>query len=351
MNRHEALQWLANESHQIPEGQRYKAHYFSPTDAPGIARLFYAVYGQGYPVDTYYIPECLIAEHKRKAIHSAVARTDSGDIVAHSALYRSSAPNPRLYELGAGLTLPTYRSTTAFFRTFQLLVDLLGTDGIDGLFGESVCNHTITQKLVLHAKSIETAVEPALMPAKAYETEWQGLGRVGCIVSFRVAVDQRKTMFVPASYQSHLAFLLDGTGLDRELVPADPSIPSGEADLTIQRFDDGGVVRGLITKPGADLPSRLREVEDQAVTDNYALLQFFIDLGQSWAGGVVEQLRGQGYALGGLLPIWFGTDGLLLQKHLVDPGFADMKIHSDRGRSLVELVKADWQRSQACARS
>jgi hypothetical protein len=228
-------------------------------------------------------------------------------------------------------------------------VDLVGTDGIDGLFGESVCNHTITQKLVLHGKSIETAVEPALMPAKAYETEWQGLGRVGCIVSFRVAVDQRKTMFVPVCYQSHLAFILDGTGLDRELVPADLSIPSGEAVLTMQRFDDGGVVRGLITRPGADLPQRLREVEDQAVADNYALLQFFIDLGQPWAGGVVEQMRGQGYALGGLLPIWFGTDGLLLQKHLVDPGFADMKIHSDRGGSLVELVKADWQRSQACA--
>ncbi|GAB1409362.1 hypothetical protein MASR1M90_05160 [Desulfovibrionales bacterium] len=351
MNRHEALQWLANESHHIPEGQRYTVHYFSSTDAPGVARLFYAVYGQGYPVDTYYIPECLIAEHEGGAIRSTVARTDSGDIVSHSALYRSSAPNPRLYECGAGLTLPSYRSTTAFFRTFQLAMELVGKDGIDGIFGEAVCNHTITQRLVLHAKSVETAVEPALMPAKAYETEWQDLGRVGCIVSFRVEVDQRKTMFVPACYQPQLSFILDGTGLDRELVCADPSIPFGEAVLDIQRFDDAGVVRGLITKPGADLPKHLRKVEDQALADNYALLQFFIDLGQPWAGGVVEQMRGQGYALGGLLPIWFGTDGLLLQKHLVDPGFADMKIHSDRGRALVELVKNDWQRSQSCTRS
>jgi hypothetical protein len=246
-----------------------------------------------------------------------------------------------------GLTLPSYRSTMAFFRATQLLMRLVGKDGIDGIFGEAVCNHTITQKLTQHAKGLETAVEPALMPAEAYETEWSGLGRVGCLVYFRVDVDQRKPLFLPRPYRDQLRFIMEGFTLDREIVEADSGIPAGEAAVEVGRFDFAGVARCTVTAPGADLPGRLRALEQRLRADNYALIQCFVDLGQPWAGGVVEQLRGQGYALGGLLPIWFGTDGLLLQKHLVDPNFAGMKIHSDRGRALVELIRNEWLRSQA----
>ena len=59
-----------------------------------------------------------------------------------------------------------------------------------------------------------------------------------------------------------------------------------------------------------------------------------------------SMLREQGYSLGGLLPIWFGDDGLLMQKHLVAPDFEGMKIYSDRGRSLMKLVRSDWNRSR-----
>ncbi len=346
MDRHEALRLLAGEQHAVPEGEEYTARYFEPADGPGVARLFHAVYGDGYPIDTYYIPEQLIEANHQGTIRSAVARTVSGEVVAHVAFYRSSPPNPRLYEFGVGLTLPSYRSTMAFFRTTQLLMQLVGKDGIDGIYGEAVCNHTITQKLTQHAKGIETAVEPALMPAEAYTTEWDGIGRVGCLVYFRVDVDQRRTLFLPACYQRQLGFILDGLHLDREIVIAETTVPSGEAAIEARRFDFAGVARCTVNRPGADVPARLCELEKELRAANYALIQVFIDLGQSWAGGVVEQVRGQGYALGGLLPIWFKTDGILLQKHLVDPNFKGMKILSDRGRALVDLVRNEWRQSQ-----
>ena len=346
MDRTEALRWLASEQHIVPEGEEYAARYFEPADGPGVARLFYAVYGDGYPIDTYYLPEQLAQANRQGTIRSAVARTVSGEVVTHAAFYRSSPPNPRLYEFGVGLTLPSYRSTMAFFRTTQLLMQLVGKDGIDGIYGEAVCNHTITQKLTQHAKGIETAVEPALMPAEAYTTEWNGIGRVGCLVYFRVDVDQRRTLFLPDCYQQQLRFILDGLHLDREILAAETMVPSGEAVIEVQRFDFAGVARCTVTRPGADVPARLRDLEEELREAQYALIQFFVDLGQPWAGGVVEQLRGQGYALGGLLPIWFETDGLLLQKHLVDPDFEGMKILSDRGRALVDLVQNEWRQSR-----
>jgi len=344
MDRTEALRILARDQRTVPEGEEYEAAYFEPSDGPGVARLFYAVYGDGYPIDTYYIPERLAEENRRGTIRSVVTRTTSGDVVSHVALYRSSPPNPNLYEYGVGLTLPSYRPTMAFFRATQLLMKLVGTEGIDGFFGEAVCNHVITQKLSKHAKAIETAVEPALMPAEAYEAEQSAEGRVGCLVFFRVDRDHRRPLYLPAPYQDQVRWILDGLNLDRDVSVSDTHVPDSVGEIDVKRFDFAGVARSTVTAPGTGLAERLAGLERELRADGYALSQFFIDLGKPWSGGVVEMLRQNGYALGGLLPVWFGDDGLLMQKHFTDPDFDGMKIYSDRGRRLVEMVKRDWER-------
>ncbi|HTP66575.1 MAG TPA: hypothetical protein VMJ66_14380 [Geobacteraceae bacterium] len=346
MDRSEALRLLALDRRSVPEGQEYTAAYFEPADGPGVARLFYAVYGDGYPIDTYYIPERLAEENRRGAIRSVVARTSGGDVISHVAFYRSSPPNPNLYEYGVGLTLPSYRSTMAFYRVTQLLMKLLGQDGIDGFYGEAVCNHIITQKLSKQARALETAVEPALMPARAYETEQSAAGRVGCMVYFRVARDCRRKLYAPVLYRNELPILMDGLNLDRELVVSDAAIPPGDGEIEVKRFDFAGLARCTVTTPGARLAGRLAGLEEELRRDDYALIQFFVDLGKPWSGGVVEQLGKAGYSLGGLLPTWFGDDGLLMQKHFVDPDFAGMKIFSERGRGIVEMVRKDWDKTK-----
>lgn len=347
MDRAEALDMLSRDSRVVPEGEEIETGYFEPSDALGVARLFHAVYGDGYPVDTYYIPERLIEENRSGALRSAVSRTVSGDVVAHVALYRGSPPNPNLYEYGVGLTLPAYRTGTAFYRATQLLMKLVGRDGIDGFFGEAVCNHTITQKLNLMSGALETALEPALMPARAYEAERSATGRVGCIVGFRVDRSPRQRLYLPARYREELEFLLGGLNLDRELCASDIAVPAGGGEITVTRFDFAGVARCTVTQPGEGLVARLSEVERELRIDDYAMIQLFVDLGKPWSGGVVEQARSAGYSLGGLLPIWFGSDGLLLQKHFVDPDFDGMKIHSDRGWKLLELVRRDRERGSS----
>jgi len=346
MDRTEAIRLLQEQHRTVEEGQDFTVGFFEPEDAPGVAQLFYAVYGDGYPVDTFYIPEKLIAENRCGNIHSVVARTPSGDIITHIALYRSSASNPNLYEFGLGLTLPAYRTSTAFFKSCNLLMQLAGKDGINGFFGEAVCNHTVTQKLCQYVKSIETAVEPALMPARAYETEQSAEGRVGCLLYSRVIVDNRRTLHMPPSYRNQLETILEGLNLDREIVYPETKLEEGKAQMDIKRFDAAGVARCTLTAPGSDLAKQLRKLENELRSAGYALIQFFVDLGKPWSAGMVELLRQGGYCLGGLLPIWFGDDGLLMQKYFVDPGFDTLKIQYERGKMIADMGKEDWQRTQ-----
>ena len=347
MDRKEALRLLRETPWTAPDGsEECSIGYFEPADAPRIARLFYAVYGEGYPVDTYYIPERLIEENARGAIRSVVARTASGEVVAHIAFYRSAPPNPLLYEYGLGLTLPPYRSSLIFSRACQAVLKLLGTGGIDGIFGESVGNHVITQKLSLQSKMVETALEPALMPADAYTTEHSARGRVACVMFFRVARDERRVVFLPRAYLGELEFMIGGLALDRERRVAEHDLPAVDSVIDVARFPSAGVARVTLTSPGHDLAIRLAELESEFAQQAYALVQVFVDLGQPNSGAVVDELRRQGYSLGGFLPTWFGDDGLLMQKHWVLPDFENIKLHSDRARVLLEIVRRDWQRAQ-----
>ncbi len=164
--RQEAIGRLAADSRPLPETEPFTTRLYQPEDGYGVTRLFYAVYGDGYPIDTFYLPERLTEENRAGRIRSAVARTEDGQVVSHIALYRSSAPNPELYEYGLGLTLPAYRASLAFARCNSLLLSLVEDGVVDSFFGEAVCNHIITQKLTRQSGAIETALEPALMPAR-----------------------------------------------------------------------------------------------------------------------------------------------------------------------------------------
>lgn len=67
----------------IEAGQKFIIDRFRPEDAEGIAHLFFAEYGAGYPFDTFYVPERIREENEKGNINSVVARTPKGEIIGH----------------------------------------------------------------------------------------------------------------------------------------------------------------------------------------------------------------------------------------------------------------------------
>ena len=184
--RSEAIARLKAQLPGIEPDQEFTVGTMQPDDAPGVAHLFCAVYGEEYPLELYYMPERLIEENRRGSLHTVVARTGKGDIIGCGALYRSSAPFAGLREIGQYIVLPDYRATRAAFEIQNYLVDEVASKtGIEVFFGEAVCHHVISQKLGALIQAKETALEIGLMPADAYRTLDGVADRVSALLQFR----------------------------------------------------------------------------------------------------------------------------------------------------------------------
>lgn len=345
-SREQAFKRLREDTSPMPDGELFTVGFYQPSDGYGVSRLMYAVYGDGHPIDTYYIPEALTAANQSGDVKSVVARTADGQVVCHEAFYRSSAPNPAMYEIGMGLTLPAYRGSLAFARCSSLLLSLLEEGTVTAAFGEAVCNHLITQKVSRQTNFIETALEIELMPADTYAHEQASPGRVSCLMVFRISSDRPRPLCIPDCYAGQISFMMEGLDLERQpLQPSDQPLPATSV-LQIERFSSAGVCRCCVSEAGADLADRLAALEQELRAAGYVVLQCFVPLGTPAAAATVATLRSAGFFLGGFLPAWFGDDGLLLQKLFVTPCFDDIKLYSERARTILEMVKADWQRSR-----
>ncbi len=328
--------------------EEFEVGSFRPEDAEGIAALFRAVYGEAYPVRVFYDPKALTEANSDGRYYSFVARNADGKVVGGLQLFRS-APYEALYELGSGLVSPEYRKLGLNRRMFDFALEewIPRREGIEEVWGEPVCNHVINQKVCLDFQYFETALEVALMPAEAYDKEKSASGRVAALTAFRCYRPNPHTVYLPSVYQKELELLYSVLDDQRTFLVSDQSLPDAiqsHADMTV--FEFAGVCRIAVRSMGSDFDEYMREIEAKAVDRNVVVLQAWLNLGHPQVGAAVHVLRNRGYFLGGLLPRWFGEDGLLMQKILVDPCFDSIHLYSDRAKQIFAMVQADWVRAR-----
>lgn len=354
MTRAEALAALRAGHTPLAPGQKVQARLFRPEDAPGVARLFHQVYGESYPVDEPYVPELLAEANRTGRIRTIVAAGPEGDIIGQSAFYQSSPPNKRLYEYGQMLVDKDYRGSFAAARMHHFaLRNMFGCmDGVDGVFGEAVCHHTMTQKISHGAQALECGLELGLMPEAAYAAEGAA-GRVSCLLHVRVDAGGEGPLYLPECWAPQIRAILPQWTLTREFRPAGPGTPPPAEALTemeVQRFDFAGVTRLNVARLGADFAARLAGELARAEADGHALVQVFLCLGEPWAGDAAEALRSSGFFFAGLLPLWFGAtapgpDALLAQRLLAPARLCWLVLHEPMGERLRDLVLEDLARA------
>jgi len=320
---------------------------FRAEDAEGIAALFRAVYGDGYPIRIFYDPQALTQANEAGDYYSIVARNAEGRVAGVMHLFRS-APYKFLYELGGGLVLKEYRNLGLNKRLlgFALQDWAPKQKKIEAVFGESVCNHTFMHKAQLFFGYAPTALEIALMPAEAYDAERSATGRVATLVGFRCYKPKPQRVFLPEVYEEALRFIYTLVNDKRELSIADEGLQrEGSSEIKMDYLDFARVARIGVYRVAADFEGRLHETDAEALGKGAVVNQIWLNLGAPGGAAAVEILRDKGYFFGGVFPRWFDQDALLMQKVLCPPDFEAIELVSDPSRELLQIIREDWLRA------
>lgn len=306
--------------------------------AEKVRALFLEVYGDGYPVELYYQPETLFEVNRTGDTRSVVAENEAGDLVAHLA-YFPSAPNRRLRELGAGLVSTRLRGQGVMGSMVASAVELARESGeVSMVFGEAVCNHTHSQKLLQKQGFLDTALELNLMPAEAYTTEKSATGRVASVLCFLPLELDSRELIVPSAYFERLETSIAWLGAPRKLGRDEIlSPPEAErSELFFHRIAMACLTRIEVKTVGGDLLSAVEKVSAQdAVTQVYLPLD---GRALSWA---VKSLGQAGFVYGGYLPEWSQTDCLLLTRLRDRVNWSELQLFSQEGQRLAEWARLD----------
>jgi len=323
--------------------------FFKPADAKGVVNLFRSVYGDDYHVKSIYDPDQLIAEQLNGKTYRAVVRTTGGEIIGHTAFCATSSFNPSLYEALQLLVHHDWRGTSVATELNRLAIPGIPVKfGLKQVWGEAVCNHVSSQRAYTENQYAETGCELALLPGAgmARSMKVANAGRVAVIVVFRPYEARPQTIYLPPIYRKQLEYLYDDFDHGHRFLPGDGHLSSeqmtqGKLDL----YPSVAVARMNFTVIGSDFSNMLTEFDRQASESGILVYQVFLPLTVAATGEAVDILRRSGYFLGGVMPRWFGEDGLLMQKVLGSPNFEGVRLYTERAKNILELVTADWRRA------
>ena len=322
---------------------------FVPEDAPYIRDLFLAVYGDQYPVRTYYDPKALAESCARREIIIMSARDPQGRVIGMTAIFRNS-PYENIYESGSGLVFPEYRNYGITTRLMsRLFFEPEGLKGlpVEGIWGEAVANHDGIQKLIGRLGFVETGIEVDLMPSSAYDKEKSASGRVGSVVGFKTVKPSSHTVFLPRVYDAELRFLYEGLDDKRALESATEALPDVKTEFAKQVFDFASVARIFINRSGRDFEAAFDGFEKKLATENrLEIIQVWVRLAEPWNLEIVEALRKRGYFMGGLFPRWYDNDGFMLNKIMGRPNWEGLVLHTDRAKKIRDFIYADWEKTR-----
>lgn len=324
--------------------QEIEIDFFRIEDAPGIARLFREVYGEGYPIRTYYLPDQLIEENAGGHILSCVARTPAGEVVGHNALVLLDSET-HLYENAAGAVLPAFRGQSVFPRLFKhTIVNTSKRFRVEGIVGEPVCSHTHVQKMSLQLDFNESGLEVDLMPTSAYGMDSGASNRVSVLLGFFMLKPRAQTVQIPIAYRDELEYLYAGLNVERTFVLSRNGLPSeGSSQGSMNLFDSAQVARITIDSIGPDFDRFIVRLEGEAGKKGIVIFQVWLPLASASTSAATDILRGRGYFLGGILPCGRNGDGLLMQKVSQEPDWESIALYSERARKIGEMIRWDWQ--------
>jgi len=348
MDRKELIRTLEESRREIEPGQDVGIEPFRPEDALGVALAYHEAYGDAFPLEYVYDPAEIARRNASGDLHTVVARTPKGEVVGLFGLFRP-APNPEVYEAGQLIVRKSYRKRNVATALNEEALDHLPLRlRLPVMFCEAVGNHAASQHLSEVKGMAFTGLEVESMPPLASAKTDGPARNISLFLLFKVFEKSPRAVHLPGAYQAFCEGVYAELALPRTILPGKPP-----ADDTVvaSRFvlPEIGLVRQTVQRCGRDLGELVTASE--AAAGERGLVQVFLNLGDAAAPQAVEALRDRGYFFSGLLPYWFGADGLAMQKIGREPDWEAIQVCSPKADAVRVMVREDFKRAWKGRRS
>jgi len=336
------------------EADGYIISGFTAQDAPDIPKAFTSVYGRDYLSSVVYDPDAFAALVSSGSQISFIARDAEGDIAGHIAL-AFSAPDRGLVELCQGIVTPDHRKSGIFVRMIDRALEFArDTLGAHAVYGISLTNHTVSQKVVERRGFRDVGMEIDYVPQRMLVKDG-AQGPAATLVQYLdYGTHDYAPCHLPPSYAVWFTRLLDGAGLSgaRQITLAtgmDRRATVSEL-MDMPRFD---MTRLLVRRAGFDFWSQVAAREDAAEAAGRRSFQVLINLGDPEGAAAVELLRGWGYSCSGLLPGYLegGKHVAIMYRNFEAPYFEGIRLHNEGAKRLLMHISNDWQRAERLAKA
>ena len=331
------------------EADGYVISGFTAEDAVDIPRAFSSVYGRDYLSSVVYDPDAFTTLIASGEQISFIARDGEGDIAGHIAL-AFSAPNRGLVELCQGIVTPDHRKSGIFVRMIDRALDFARDElGALAVYGISLTNHIVSQKVVARRGFRDVGMEIDYVPQRMLKREGHGGPAATLVQYLDYGQHEYLPCHLPPSYAVWFTRLLEGAAIDgqRQITLAtglDRRATVSEM-MDMPRFD---MARLLVRRAGFDFWSLVGDQEAAAETAGRRSFQVLINLGSAEGAAAVELLRGWGYACSGLLPGYLdgGQHVAIMYRNFEAPYFEGIKLHDDGAQRLLANISNDWLRAE-----
>jgi hypothetical protein len=109
----------------------------------------------------------------------------------------------------------------------------------------------------------------------------------------------------------------------------------------MKEFPFAKVARIAVHLFGTDFEKLISQLENEARGRGAEVFQVWLPLTSPFVPSATDILRRHGYFIGGLLPGWFGGDGLLMQKVTYETDWEGIVLYSERAKRIAEIVRSD----------
>lgn len=315
---------------------QFRIALFTPEDAPDISRFYRETYGDDFPIRYVYDPAEIVRRYDGVNHRTAIVRDGGNRLVGMGSLFRF-APNPRLYEGGQLMVAKPYRGQGVSNIIGRAVLDEFPTQiPVDAVFIEALCSHALSQPSATNQGLLPMGVEMEKMPG-ARQNGGAAAG-ISLLLLFRVYRDSPHAIHPHPAYAGFIGQRIRELGIARSVEAGEPpAAETTEAQSEILR--DASFASLSVFRPGKDLADVLDRFEAEAAG---CVLHVRLNLGDRAAPWAIDLLRGRRFFLGAYLPLWFETDGILLQKLPTVPDFSAPRYASEGAKALAEKIRADW---------